>query len=192
MEQPWVWAVLLLVLGLGLVILEIFFTSAGILGFLAAAALIGAVLMGFRQGPAAGFVILAVAIVGLPAIVALAFKWWPHTPMGRRVLLMAPTSDEVLPDDPEKRLLKGLIGRIGQARSKMLLSGMITIDGRAVDAVSEAMPIEVGQRVRVIQVRGNRVVVRPVEEETPQDSAENPLERPVDAVIPDPFAEPPA
>ena len=68
---------------------------------------------------------------------------------------MAPTSEDVLPDDPEKERLKGLIGRTGRAKSKMLLSGVITIDGRTVDAVSESMPVEVGQTVRVVQVRGH-------------------------------------
>ena len=40
--EPWIWAVLLLVLGIGLAILEIFFASAGILAFLAAAAMVAA------------------------------------------------------------------------------------------------------------------------------------------------------
>jgi len=192
MDQPWVWAVLLLVLGMGLAVLEVFFTSAGILGFLAATSLIGAVLMGFKQGPATGLMILVVTILGLPTVVVVAFKWWPYTSMGRRVMLFAPKSDEVLPDDPQKEFLKTLVGRVGQARSKMLPSGVITIEGRNVDAISEGMPIEVGQRIRVVQVRGLRVVVRPVDEETPLETSENPLERPVDAVVPDPFAEPPA
>jgi membrane-bound ClpP family serine protease len=190
--EPWVYAVLLLALGLSLSVLEIFFTSAGLLAFLAAASLIGAVYMGFRQGPTAGFVLLGVAVVGLPAVIVLAFKWWPRTAMGRRVLLFAPKSEEVLPDDPQKRFLKSLVGSVGQARSKMLPSGVVNIDGHVVNALSEGVPIEVGQRVRVIQVRGNRVVVRPVEEETPVETAENPLERPIDAVVPDPFDEPSA
>ncbi len=45
------------------------------------------------------------------------------------------------------------------------------------------MPIERGQRVRVVQVRANRVVVRPVEADTPSGAAEDPLLRPVE----DPF-----
>ena len=73
----------------------------------------------------------------------------------------------------------------------MLPGGAITIAGRTVDAVSEGMPIEAGQAVRVIEVRANRVVVRPLEEETPTESARDPLERPIDSVAPDPFEEPP-
>jgi hypothetical protein len=36
------------------------------------------------------------------------------------------------------------------------------------------------------------VVVRLVKEETPSATAEDPLQRPVDSVVPDPFAEPPS
>jgi membrane-bound serine protease (ClpP class) len=186
-----VWAILLLVLGLGLAILEIFFPSAGILGFLAASSILGAIIMAFRQGPEVGLAVLAVAILGLPSVVILALKWWPKTPMGRKVMLMSPRSEDVLPDDPQRDRLKGLIGQVGRAKCKMLPSGAISIDGRTIDAVSEGIPIEPGQAVRVIEVRANRVVVRPVEGETPSPKAEDPLRRPIDAVAPDPFEEPP-
>lgn len=190
----WVWAILLLVLGVGLAILEVFIPSAGILCVLAAASVVGAVIMGFRQGPIMGFGILIAAVVGLPAMLVLALKYWPRTAMGRRVLLAPPKSEEVLPDDPNMRTLKTLVGRVGRAKSRMLPAGVILIDGRTIDAVSEGMPIDPGRAVRVIEVRGNRVVVRQVEEETPSQTAENPLERPIDSVVPDPFEEesPPA
>jgi len=187
----WVWAVLLLVLGVGLAVLELFIPSAGILCVLAAASIVGAVIMGFRQGPLTGFAILIAAVIGLPAMLILALKYWPRTALGRRVFLAAPKSEEVLPDDPNLRELKSLVGRVGRAKSRMLPAGAISIDGKTVDAISEGVPIDPGQSVRVIEVRGNRVVVRLVEEEVPSESAENPLERPIDSVVPDPFEEEP-
>lgn len=187
----WVWAILLLVLGIGLAVLELFIPSGGILCILAAASVVGAVIMGFRQGPIMGFSILILAVVGLPAMLVLALKYWPRTAFGRRVLLAAPKSEDVLPDDPNLRALKALVGRVGRAKSRMLPAGVISIDGRTVDALSEGMPIDPGQAVRIIEVRGNRVMVRPVDEETPSETAENLLERPVDSVVPDPFEEEP-
>jgi membrane-bound ClpP family serine protease len=181
--DPWVWAILLLALGAGLAVAEVFFPSAGILGFLSAVTLVGAVVMGFYQGPLAGAITLGVVVVGLPATLIVAFNYWPKTAMGRRVLLIAPKSEDVLPDDPDKQHLKSLIGRTGRAKSKLLLSGVITIDGRTVDAVSESMPVEVGQAVQVIQVRGLRVVVRPVAEEEPPPPPSDPLKQSFD----DPF-----
>ncbi|MCE5269093.1 MAG: hypothetical protein LLG00_14555 [Planctomycetaceae bacterium] len=182
----WVWALLLLILGAGLALLEVFFPSAGLLGFLATAALVGAIIMGFYQGPVLGTVLLVGTPVGVIVLVILAFKYWPKTAMGKRVLLSAPRSEDVLPDDPQKERLKSLIGRTGRAKSKLLLSGAITIDGETIDAVSESMPVEIGQAVRVVQVRGHRVVVRPIDESA--DVVTNPLERTYD----DPFELPPA
>ena len=181
--NPWVWAVVLLLLGTALAVMEIFFPSAGVLAFLSVAALIAAIAMGFFQGPLTGILIVLATIVGLPIVIVLGFKYWPRTAMGRRVLLMAPTSEEVLPDDPEKERLKSLVGRLGRAKSKMLLSGVILVDGRTVDAVSESMPIEVGQMVRVVQVRGHRVVVRPADDEQASEQPADPLQQTYDEPI---------
>jgi membrane-bound ClpP family serine protease len=168
--------------------MEVFFTSAGILAFLSFAAVIAAVVMGFNQGSVTGVLILLGAILGMPATVIFSFKYLPKTPMGRRLLLIAPKSEDVLPDDPEKERLKGLLGRTGRAKSPMLLSGVISIDGHTVEAVSESMPIEVGQMVRVVQIEGLRVVVRPIELENPTLPPVDPLKRSYD----DPFDLPPA
>ncbi len=182
--DPWVWPILLLGLGAGLAILEVFFPSAGILAFLSAAAIVAAVVTGFYQGPMQGLLTLLAAAIGMPTILVLAFKYWPHTAIGRRMILSAPTSDEVLPRDPDFDRLKALIGRTGRAKSKMLLSGVVTIDGRTIDAISESMPIEVGQPVRVVQVRANRVVVRPVDQE---DEPVGPPPDPLKQTYDDPF-----
>jgi membrane-bound ClpP family serine protease len=188
----WVWAVLLLVLGLCLGIMEVFFTSAGLLAFLSAASIIAAVIMAFQQGQVAGFIILILAGAGMPTAVVLAFKYWPRTAIGRRVLLSAPSSEDVLPEDQNKERLKDLVGRTAKAKSKMLPSGVVIVDGRNVEAVSEGMPIEVGQEVRIVQVRGKRLVVRPVELDAPSETSQDPMRRPIDAIIEDPFEEPPA
>jgi len=187
MVGEWVWSVLLLALGAGLIVLEVFFPSAGVLSFLAVCAVLGAIVLGFMEGPLFGFAILASTVVGLPALVVLAFKYWPKTPIGRRVLLLSPRSEDVLPRDPKMERLKGMIGRVAVAKCKMLPGGAIILDDRTVDAVSEGMPVEEGQKVRILEVRGNRVVVRPLDEEEPSQTSEDPLRRPIDSVAPDPF-----
>jgi membrane-bound ClpP family serine protease len=188
--ESWIWPLLLLTVGLGLAVLEVFFTSAGILALASAAVLLAAVVVGFRQGPGIGMTILGLIVVVTPTVVILAFRWWPYTSMGKQVLLEVPRAEDVLPDDPDRRQLKGLVGRMGRAKCRMLPGGVVVIDGRTADAVSEGMAIEAGQPVRVIKVQANRLVVRPVEEETPTESAENPLERPIDSILGDAFQDP--
>jgi membrane-bound serine protease (ClpP class) len=189
--DPWLWAVLLLVLGLMLLVMEIFFPSAGILAFLAAASLIGAIFFGFKQSNLTGVLILCTEIVGIPTLAILGFKYWPKTTIGRLIMLDTPGKGDTLPEDPEKEFLKSLVGRTGKTKCKMLPSGIIFIDGRKIDAVSEGMPIEVNQEVRVLQVRGKRVVVRPLDEDSPMPNAANPLRKPIEELIEDPFDESP-
>jgi membrane-bound ClpP family serine protease len=159
--------------------------AAGILGFLSAMAVLSALVMGFFSGPIVGTLILVGALIGMPTIIILGFKYWPKTALGRRVMLQAPSSQDVLPESTEKEFLKSLVGRTGRAKSKMLLSGAITIDGRTVDAVSESMPIEVGQPVRVVQVRGHGVVVRLIDEQV-----DTPPTDPLQQTFDDPFDTP--
>jgi membrane-bound ClpP family serine protease len=189
--EPWIWPILLLALGLTLAVLEVFFPSAGLLALLSAVALVAAVIQAFRLGPVLGVTMLVAVAVGGPAIVILAFRWWPSTAMGKQVLLDVQREEDVLPDDPQRRQLKGLVGRVGRAKCQMLPGGVIAVDGLTVDAVSEGVPIEMGQAVRVLRVQANRVVVRLVEEAGPTPTSDNVLERPIDSIATDPFAESP-
>jgi membrane-bound serine protease (ClpP class) len=151
---------------------------------------VGAVVVGFMQGPVGGLVILIVVVVGFPVLAVVTFRVWPQTPIGRRILLGSRTSQDVLPDTAGRRNLKGLEGKVGVAKSQMLPSGAITIDGRTIDAFSEGMPIDVGQRIVVISVRGTRVVVRPADEEPPLENEGDQLARPIDTISADPFEDP--
>ena len=185
----WVWSILLLAVGLGLAVTEVFFPSAGVLGFLAAAAILASIILGFQQNVPFGMGVLMGALFGVPAIVIAAFKLWPRTKFGRRVMLAPPTADEVLPDDEQRQYLRGLVGRVGRAKCMMLPGGVIQIDGHTIEAVSEGVAIEEGQAVRVIQVRGARAVVRRCDDEVPSETAADPMQRPIETLLPDPFDE---
>ena len=189
MVDYWVWAVLLILVGLALAAMELFIPSGGILAFLSVSALGGAIVLGFMQGSAVGLGMLVLVMVGLPVTAIVLFRVWPQTPIGRRILLRVQSSQDVLPDSPKQRRLKELVGRVGVAKSKMLPSGAITIEGQTIDAYSEGMPIEAGQKVLVIEVHGTRVVVQPVEDEAPPVEGNDELSRPIDSVGPDPFGD---
>ncbi|MHB8902612.1 MAG: NfeD family protein [Thermoguttaceae bacterium] len=188
MIEPWVWALMLLVVATGLAVLELFVPSSGILAFLSIASVVGSLIMAFKSGPVVGLVFVVIVILGLPIGLALAVKWWPHTPIGRRILLTVARSDEVLPDNEFHRGLKTLIGRTGLAKTKMLPSGAILVDGRTIDASTEGLPIEPGQRVVVVAVQGTNVLVRPLEDdELPPAPDQKGLAQPIDSIAPDPF-----
>ena len=179
------WAIVLLLVSLGFLVLETFIPSYGVLGFFAAVSAVGGIALGFVAGPLEGTILLGASLVVFPMAVYLGLKWWPHTPVGRRVLLPIPAEEDVLPDTPQLRQLKQLVGKLGRAKTVMLPSGPVEIEGRTVDCVSEGMPIEAGQLVKVIEVRGMRVVVRAVEEERTSGNEPDPRLRPLDSVDPD-------
>ncbi|MEI8371951.1 MAG: NfeD family protein [Planctomycetota bacterium] len=186
----WIWPILLLAVGLCLAFLEIFLPSAGILAFFSGSALLGAILLGFKSSPTVGLSVTTAVVLGVPTLIAFGFRWWPHTYIGRQVLLSAPRAEDVLPDEDQRRHLKTLVGRLGRAKCRMLPSGVVSVDGQTLDATSEGMVIEAGQTVRIIKIGANRLVVRAVEMAPPTSTEENPLERPIDSIAADPFGEP--
>jgi membrane-bound serine protease (ClpP class) len=176
--NPVGWSVLLMLAGCALVVLEVFIPSGGIIGTISAVCVIASILIAFGESPTTGFAFTAAAVVAVPTLLALAFKYWPKTAMGKAFLGELPTDDEVLPEDPRRALL----GRVGIARSKMLPSGAVEIDGQMVDAVTQGQAIEPGTYVAVIEVRANRVVVRPAGKDQ-RPSHQNPndlLSRPIE------------
>ena len=159
--DPLSWAILLMLIGCGLVVMEIFIPSGGVLGFLSVVAIVGSIIMAFRRDTAMGLGFIVITLIVVPAVIGLAFKYWPMTPMGRAFLGELPDEEDVKPDDPRREL----VGRIGTAKSKMLPSGSVLVDGHLLDAVSQGAAIEAGQTVVVVEVRGNRVVVREADDE---------------------------
>jgi membrane-bound ClpP family serine protease len=181
--DPLVWSVLLLFLGLALVCVEVFVPSGGVLGFLSIAALMAGITLAFyHRGLEAGFIFLTVTAVAVPVALVLAFRYWPQTPMGRRLLLDVPSGEQMLPDSPQRQRLRQLVGKYGVAKSVMMPSGAVLVDGATIDALSEGIPIEAGQRIQVIEVHGNRVLVRAVDENEPQTASDDVLSRPIESL----------
>jgi membrane-bound ClpP family serine protease len=167
------WAILLMLLGCALVVLEVFIPSGGIISILSAVAFIASIVIASWEspttGPVTGLIFAAATVVAVPMLIATAFKYWPKTPMGKAFLGELPTDKEVLTEDPRRALL----GRVGVARSKMLPSGAVEIDGQMIDAVTQGQAIEPGAYVVVMEVRANRVVVRPADKDQ-RPSNQNP------------------
>jgi membrane-bound ClpP family serine protease len=154
--DPFTWAVVLLLLGCALVILEVFIPSGGILGMLSAFAIIGSIVFAFQRDITSGLVFVLVSLIAVPILLAGAFRIWPHTPMGKAFLGELPSEDELKPID----LRRQLVGRVGVAKSKMLPSGSVLVDGQWLDAIAQGSFIEPGEPIVVVEVRANRVVVR--------------------------------
>jgi membrane-bound ClpP family serine protease len=162
MEAATIWALVLLGLGLIFLVLEFFIPSSGSLAVMCALSLLAAIGIGFVAGPWTGLLILLTVCLVVPAALVAAVNWWPDTPIGRMMLIQRPRSaDDVLPETPAYRSLKDMVGQRGLAKGLMLPSGIVTIDGKSYDAVSEGMPIEAGEAIIVVNVSTQRLIVRP-------------------------------
>jgi membrane-bound serine protease (ClpP class) len=185
---PSVWALLLLAIAIGIVALELFIPSGGLLGILAAASMVASIVVVFKYyGLMWGTLYLVFNAFLTPFVIVSALKWWPHTPIGRKMLNLPPGEAGEITSTPSYDAYKELMGQRGIAESKMLPSGTVQIGEVRYDAVGQGVAIDPGQHVEVVAVEGNRIIVRPV-----IDGGQGPPVKPQDAmdrVIADPFDE---
>jgi membrane-bound ClpP family serine protease len=153
----------LIALGLLLLVAELFLPTGGILAVLSIGALIVGIAMTFNYDPSTGMFTLIAVFVAIPILAALAFHYWPKTPLGRRMMLSGPQEDDALANMPVNLDLEQLRGRYGRTLSTLRPSGITDFDGRRVDTISEGAMIEPGQWVRCIDVKAGHVIVRQVD-----------------------------
>lgn len=150
--------VFIILLSAGLLMLgaEIF-VPGGVLGVLGAAALIGAVVAAFNAFGPSGGALAAISILFLAgASIALWIRFFPRSRIGRRMTLATDESAFKSASDD----LSALVGQSGTAQSTLRPSGYAQIGGKRFDVVSEGGSILKGEPLRVVQVQGNRIVVR--------------------------------
>jgi membrane-bound ClpP family serine protease len=179
--DPFTWAIVLLLLGCALVVLEVFIPSGGILGMLSGLAILGSIVFAFRRDTTSGLIFILVSLVAVPTLLAFAFRVWPHTPMGKAFLGELPNEDELKPVDDRREL----VGRIGVAKTKMLPAGSVLVDGHWIDAITQGDAVEPGEAVVVVEVRANRVVVRRADPDEAQQAVADPrdmLNKPLDEI----------
>ena len=152
------WALILIASGICVMVLELFLPSAGMLGILAAALLIGGIVLAFMSDFRTGAIVLMCTALALPVFLVGMLKIWPHTPIGRRILLDDLTPDQLLPPDT---FSQDLVGQLGIAKSKMLPSGLVLVNDEKLDALSDGFAIEAGQPIKITAVKGNRIYVEP-------------------------------
>jgi membrane-bound ClpP family serine protease len=158
MTMDYNWLVIggLIVVGLVLLALEVY-VPGFVLGSVAVVLLVAAAWWTYRTAgvAAAGIVVVIEAGLGV-AVVAGALKYFPETPLGRKMIL---AEDQTGVHAQTVRGLE-LIGREGVAQSLLRPSGVAMVDGKRLDVVAESGMIERGSAIRIVAVEENRIVVR--------------------------------
>jgi membrane-bound serine protease (ClpP class) len=170
----------LLIVGLALVFLEMFVPSAGLLGFISAGCIVLSVALAYYyEGPITGTIFLGISAVLTPLALFMALRWYPHTALGRLVMPLPPTPEEVLPMPEITGEFRRLRGQVGKAVTPLLPGGTVKVEGKIYHALAEAEAIDRGDLILVVRIDAARLIVRRVEEGTaaPTSSENQPAQR---------------
>lgn len=156
-------AIPLLALGLILVVAEVFIPSGGTLSIGAVFAVGGSVVSAFQAGVLTGFVFLAAVIILVPIVLAVSFRFFPNTPIGRLMMPPPPDAAAVSGSGVGGAADESLVGQTGVVSSELRPSGKADIAGELRTVINESGNlVEEGRRVQVVEVKGNRIVVRAI------------------------------
>jgi membrane-bound serine protease (ClpP class) len=157
-----IWIVIgLIVVGLIAMFIELFVPAGGLIGVAGLGCYIAGIVLTFRHfNTVAGYIMLVVTIVAAPAVFALAFKIFPKTYFGKRLILRNSQQSEggYLSYSSERYV--ELKGAEGTAITKLRPAGMVRIGEKKYSVVTNGEFIDTGDRIVVSTVEGSRIVVR--------------------------------
>lgn len=176
---------LLVTLGVAILIAEVFIPSAGLLSIMALAAFAASGFCAWKAwyepgdyGWWWGYVVCMVVV--LPAGICGGLYMLPRTRFGRAIFAAPQSLEELTPFQEEEDRLCQMINQKGTAVTMFSPGGMVQIGRERIHAESEGMMIDPETNVVVVGVKGNRLVVRPLEmhqavaDSTPEDRPEAP------------------
>ena len=153
------WCLFLYIVGLGMVCLEIFIPG-GIVGVIGIISVASSFWIAYTKiGNVFGSYFISIGlIVGMFALF-LSVKLFPHARFSKKLFLGADESDFKSTGSG----LKSLIGKEGIALTKLRPAGIADVEGKKISVVTEGTLVNKGINVKVVEVDGNRVVVRGIE-----------------------------
>ena len=149
-------AVGLLLLGIALIVAEVFFVSFGALAIAAGLCILLADVMAFSESAAWGWTFVAAELVLVPLVLRTAFRTLPNTRFGRRFLLSGPATEPGAGVPAYERL----VGARGRAATDLRPAGTAEFGEERLSVVSLGGLIERGEEVVVASVEGSEIRVR--------------------------------
>ncbi len=181
--DPFYLSLLLYVVALSFACVDLFVPSGGILLVLSSIVAIASILVGFQSSQTMGMSMLTLIIGSIPCFVAVAVRVWPHTPIGKRIIL--PPAKQKTVRAKRQQELKQFIGTVVVADTPLMPSGQIKIGNRRLNVLAETGSIEIGQAFKIVSVQDFSLLARPTDQsETPiTDSRDSPTNE-VSLVLP--------
>ena len=159
-------AILLLVVGCGLIVAEVFIPSGGMILVLCILSFIAAIWCAYmawwQSSPILFWIFIGAMVVLIPSFVVGLFRMLSTSRVGDRILLTAPEASELTPHQEELDRLSGYVGHRGQALTMLTPGGLVKVAGERLHGFTEGIMVQPGDPVEVVEVRGTRVLVRPL------------------------------
>lgn len=160
-------ALVLLVIGLGVLVTEVFVPSGGALAIITTLtlflALAFAYVAWFERYPSLWWGFCVLELAAIPVTLGGSFYVLPNTRLGRKMLLEAPDADQLEPHAEESARLAQLVGKYGRTLTVLMPGGLVEVEGSRLHAFSEGQVVDLGKSVLILEARGTRVLVRPAE-----------------------------
>jgi membrane-bound serine protease (ClpP class) len=155
--------ILFYLVGLVLLVAEIFLPSHGVLTVAGLGFLVAGVYQTFTSyGEDAGLISLLTCLVLLPTMAYLAVKYWRHTPIGRKIAPPNPVltnADIGVPIDE----ISPLIGRTGRTVSPLRPVGICEFDGKRISCIAQYGMVDAGVEVIGLSIQSGNLSVKPVD-----------------------------
>lgn len=169
--------IVFLLVTLGLFVVEVFIPSGGIIAMFGIICLAISAWYAWSawwvDNPIYWWSYVLAVLILVPTTVGGTFYILPHTTFGKKFMPDPPSLAEVTGHSKEEEKLNALVGKCGKTLSTLMPGGLVELDGERFHCESEGMVIETQETVEVIQIRGNRLVVRPVRGEAAVTEAES-------------------
>jgi membrane-bound ClpP family serine protease len=157
-------AFIFLLIGLGLLIFEMFVPGFGIAGVLGIISLIAAIALR-ADSLQSGLLTAAVIFVVLIIAAALFFRSAAHGRVSRSAMILKERERA----EAIHKELSVHIGQTGIALNMLRPSGHADFDGLRLDVMTSGEVVEKGKRIFVERITGNKIIVREVKAEVPKE-----------------------
>ncbi len=164
--------ILMFIIGLGLILLEVFvvpgFGISGISGILLIIASLFLALVGAdpfidMEAVSMAIIQLTVALVLSIILIIVLAKFLPGTKIFKKFVLSVEEKSEA--GFVSHTTSEDMVGKMGKALTDLRPSGTAEIDGERVDVVTDSEFIEKGSSIEVVEVEGIRVVVKKIKDD---------------------------
>jgi membrane-bound ClpP family serine protease len=187
MDTYGIYAIVLLLVGLCILVFEVFTPSGGLLAITTTVVLVLSALCAFNawfeKAPVIWWLYCALLVFAVPGTLCGTLYMLPRTSVGKQVLLEGPELSQLEPFVDETARLAQLMGRRGRAMTLLNPGGMVLVEGERLHAFTEGLLVEPNSEIEILEIRGTRVLVRPLDGTEPP-LAEAPVPKAIDFDVP--------